>query len=180
MKKSTVILLWGGGTGVVSVIFSQILYSIGQENSGLRWFNLLILFLGVFIGTMQYRDKANGGYLSFGQGFKAGFFMAGIITILSTIAMMVDLQLHPEIIDKMLSQSRDNMINKGMSEDQIETALKYTKMFTTPFMMVLWTLVGGAFFSAILSLITAGLCTRNKPIFDDTNETPVSTDAPQV
>lgn len=179
MKKSTVIILWGLITGVASVIFSQILYSTGQENSGLRWFNMLIMFIGIFVGTMQYRDKANGGYLTFGQGFKAAFFISLIITLVSTIAMIVDLQLHPEIIDKILTQSRDNMINKGMSDEQIETGLKYTKMFTTPFMLVLWTIVGGLFFSAILSLISAGLCSRNKPIFDNTNETSAA-DTPQA
>lgn len=179
MKKSTVIILWGIITGVTSIIFSQILYATGQENSGLRWFGMLIMFLGIFIGTMQYRNKANEGYLSFGQGFKAGFFMAIIITILTTIAFMVDFQLHPDMIDKILAQSRDNMINKGYSEEQIETGLRYTKMFTTPFMMVLWGILGGLFMGAILSLITAGLCTRNKPIFDNTNETP-GTDTPQA
>jgi hypothetical protein len=74
MKKSTVILMWGGGTGLASVIFYQILYATGQENSGLRWLNMLILFLGLFIGTMKFRNNANGGYMTFGQGFKTGLF----------------------------------------------------------------------------------------------------------
>lgn len=170
MKKSTTILVWGGGTGLASVIFYQILYATGQENGGVRYFNLLILFLGLFIGTMQFRNKVNGGYLTFGEGFKTGFFMVLIITALATIATIVDLQLHPDFIQKILEQSRDSMINKGMTEDQIEIGLHYTQMWTTPLIITLFTILGSLLGGSIFSLISAGLCTRKKPIFDDANE----------
>jgi len=179
MKKSTVILMWGGLTGVVSVIFYQILYATGQENSGLRWFNLIILFLGLFIGTMQFRNKVNGGYLTFGEGFKTGFLMVLIITLLTVIATTIQLQLHPDFIDKILAQSRDNMINKGMTDEQIEMGMKYTKMFTSAPMIIIFTILGSLFGGAIFSLITAGLCSRRKPLFDEANEMP-SGDVPQA
>ena len=179
MKKSTAILIWGGGTGLTSVIFYQILYATGQENSGLRWFNMLILFLGLFIGTMQFRNKVNGGYLTYGQGYKAGMLMVLVITLLATIATVIDLQLHPDFIDKIISQARDNMINKGMSEDQIEMSLKYTRMFTTTPMLIIFTILGSLFGGAIFCLITAGLCTRKKPIFDDANDVSAN-DMPQA
>lgn len=174
MKKSTVILMWGGATGLASVIFYQILYATGQENSGLRWINVLIVFMGLFIGTKIYRDKANGGYLTFGEGYKAGFLMVLIGTVLSLIATIIDLQLHPDFIDKIIAQSRDGMINKGMSEDQIEMSLKYVRMWTTTPMIILFTILGSLVFGAIISLITAGINTKKKPIFDDTNEVPAN------
>jgi len=179
MKKSTAIILWGVITGVVSIIFSQILYATGQDNSGLKWFSMLILFLGIFIGTMQYRNKANEGYLTFGQGFKAGFLMAIIITVLTTIAMLVDLQIHPEMIDKILELKQTDMVNQGLPQDQIDMRMHYVRLFTTPIVMSILFIFFELLFGAILSLITAGLCTRNKPIFDNTNETP-GTDTPQA
>ena len=170
MKKSTVILMWGGGTGIISVIFYQILYATAQENSPLRWLNLLILFLGLFIGTMQFRNKVNGGYLSFGEGFKTGFLTVLLITAITLIATIIDMEfLHPDFIDKILAQSRDSM-NKGMTEDQIEIGMHYTKMWTTPLMIILFTIIGSIIGGAIFSLITAALCTRKKPIFDDADE----------
>ena len=179
MKKSTVILMWGGATGLTSVIFYQILYATGQEDSGLRWINILIVFLGLFIGTMKVRDKANGGYLTFGEGYKAGFLMVLIGTLLTLIATVIDLQLHPDFIDKIIAKSRDGMINKGMTEDQIEISLKYVRMWTTTPLIILFTVIGSVFFGAIISLITAGICTRKKPIFDDANEVSVN-DIPQA
>jgi len=172
MKKSTVILIWGGITGIASAIFYQILYATGQEDSQLRWLNILIIFLGLFIGTRQFRDKANEGYLTFGQGFKTGFFMVLIITLIGVIATIVDLQLHSDFVDKIVEKSKDSMINKGMSEDQIEMSLKYVKMWTTPAMIILFVIVGSLISGAILSLITAGISTKAKPIFDDAGGAP--------
>ena len=135
----------------------------------IRWFNVLISFLGLFIGTMQYRDKANEGYLTFGQGFKAGFLMTLINVGVAIIATLVDLQMHPDMIDKILAKAKNDMINKGMTDDQITMRMHYTQMWTTPAMMVVYVVFFGLLFGAILSLITGGLCAKKKPIFDDAN-----------
>ena len=172
MKKSTLILMWGAITGVASTLFYQILFATGQEDSGLRWLNMLILFLGLFIGTIQVRNKANGGYLTFGEGFKTGFLMVLIITVITTIATIIHLQLHPDYIDKIIEQARVNMINKGTPEEQIDLSMKYVRMWTTPTMILVFTVLGSLLGGAVFSLITAGLNTKKKPIFDDTNEVP--------
>ncbi len=172
MKKSTVIWLWGGATGVVSVIFYQLLYATSQEDSQLRWFNVLIMFLGLFIGTMMYRNKANGGYLTFGEGFKAAFLMTLILAVIMVIATALDFVLHPDMIDKMLEKAKNDMINQGRTDEQIEVGMHYVKMFSTIPMIILFVLIGELFFGAILSLISAGLCTRKKPMFDEVNEVP--------
>jgi hypothetical protein len=172
MKKSNVILMWGAITGIALVIFFQILKATGQDDSGLKWFNVLIMFLGLFVGTMQVRDKANGGYISYGGGYKADFLMVLIITLLAVISTIVDLQIHPDFVDKILESARTNMINKGYDDQQIEISMHYTKMMTTPVWLVTWVVIFDLLFGAILCLITAGLCTKKKPIFDDLNEVP--------
>ena len=172
MKKSTLILIWGAITGVASTLFYQILFATGQEDSGLRWFNLLILFLGLFIGTMYVRNKTNEGYFTFGQGFKTGFLMVLLITLIAVIGTIVRIQMHPDFIDKILEQAKTNMINNGNSDEQIEMGMKITREWTTPTMIVLFTVLGSLFGGAIFSLITAGLCTRKRPIFDDAEEVP--------
>jgi hypothetical protein len=174
MKKSTVILMWGLITGIVSAIFFQILKATGQDDSGLRWINVLIMFSGLFVGTMQYRDKANGGYLTFGEGFKAGFFMVLIVTLLAITATLVDMQMHPDFIDKVLDQARTNMINKGLPADQIDISMEYVKKFTTPVWIVASVVILELFFGAILSLITAAISIKKKPMFEDANEMPTN------
>jgi hypothetical protein len=174
MKKSTAILMWGAITGIILVIFYQILKVTGQEDSGFKWLNVVIMFLGLYIGTMQYRDKANGGYLTYGQGYKAGILMVLILTVFAIISTIVDLQIHPDFVDKIVEQAKTNMINKGYDEKQIEISLYYTRKFTTPTWIVIWVVIFDVFFGAILSLITAGICVKKKPIFDDVTELPIN------
>jgi hypothetical protein len=172
MKKSTVILMWGAITGIALIIFYQILKATGQENSGFKWVNVLIMFGGLFMGTMQYRDKANGGYLTYGQGYKAGILMVLILTLFAIVSTIIDLQMHPDFVEKILDQARTNMINKGLPADQIEISMHYTQMFTTPTWIVIWVILFDVFFGAILSLITAAISMRKKPIFDDAEQMP--------
>ena len=170
MKKSTIILTWGMGTSIISIIYSQILYAMGMENSGLREISFLIIFFGLFIGTLMVRNKVNGGYLTYGEGFKAGFLMSLIITILGIIALSVDLQIHKDMIDRIIEARQIDMINSGVPPDQLEMRMNFVRHITTP----KWMIIGGFVFflvlNTIFSLVTAGLCTRKKPIFDDTEE----------
>lgn len=179
MKKSTFILIWGGATGIAMIIFSQILYAAGAENSGIKSFGMLIFFLGLFLGILQFRKKANGGYLTFGEGFKTGFLMCLIITLLATIAIIINLQVYPDIIDKIRTAKLNGMINAGFSQADIQMRMPYIKMFTTPLAIVIFAIIGNLIGGTVFSLISAGLLARKKPIFDDTNEMP-SNDIPQA
>ncbi len=149
-----------------------------MENSGLRWISVLLMFSGILFGTLQLRKKVNGGYLTYGQGFSAGFFMVLIITVVAVIATSIDIQLHPDYI-KCLKQSRINMINKGYTDQQIEMSMHYAQKFSTPGWIAFWILLFDLFFGTIISLITAGIATKKKPIFDET-DTAQSNDIPQV
>jgi hypothetical protein len=132
MKKSNVILMWGVGTSIISIIYSQILYAIKMENTGLREFGFLIIFVGLFIGTYMVRSKANGGYLTYGEGFKAGFMMSLIITILGVISLSIDLQIHKDMVDRIIEARQVDMINGGVPADQLEMRMDFVRRFTTP------------------------------------------------
>jgi len=178
MKKSNVILLYGGLTAIASSIFYQVLSLSSDPNSGLRYFSYLILFLGLFVGLLQYR-KANGGYLKFGQGYGAAMLMTLIISVIAVVNFFIILKVQPDYIDKVMALAEQNMINKGMSQDQIDIGMKYAKMFTTPAALYFFCFIGSIFGGAILGLIAAGLTTKSKPMFEEANEIP-SNDTPQA
>ncbi len=178
MKKSTVILIWGGITAIVSTAFSQILYATGQDESPLKWINTALVFLGLLIGTFQVRSKSNGGYITYGEGFMAGFLMTCINTVVAVIATIVGLQIHPDMIDKIRERGLTDMINKGYDEKQIEMGKHMMETFTTPVAIVIEVIIITLFFGSLFSLITAAICNKKKPIFDDSDTTASNT--PQV
>jgi len=171
MKKSNVILIWGVGTAVVTAIFSQVLSISDNPNSGVRYFAYLILFGGLFVGLLQYR-KANGGYLKFGEGFGAAMLMTLIVAFISVISLFIVLKSQPGYIDKILTLAQQNMVNKGFTQDQIDTNMKYARIFTTPRMLYIFSFIGSLIGGAIFSLIAAGLASKQKPIFEDADEMP--------
>lgn len=168
MKKSTVIIIWGVITSLASILYGIFLNMQGLSLSGWHYINLLIVFMGFFVGTYQYREKANGGYLTYGQGYVAGLMFTAIITVLSVISLLITLKIEPDLGDKLLNQLQIQLVNKGLTEEQINMVMKmYSKSFT-PAGMITYSIIGNIFIGTILSLITAGLNTKKKPIFDDT------------
>jgi Protein of unknown function (DUF4199) len=172
MKKSTIILMWGAITGVANSLFYQFRNIADNPTTSLRYISYLIMFAGLLVGTLQYR-KANGGYLSFGEGYKAGILMTLIIAVISTISLAIFLQTHPGFMDKILAQTQAMYVNKGMSSDQIETAMSYARKFTSPAVMTLFGFIGGILTGAIVSLLSAGISIRKKPLIDEDNNAPI-------
>ena len=65
--------------------------------------------------------------------------------------------IYPGYANEILEKARESIMNSGreMSEDQIDTALQYTRKFTTPIMMAIMSVVTYTIFSAIIGLILA-------------------------
>jgi hypothetical protein len=171
MKKSTVIIMWGVITGVVDCVFYQFLNMSDNMNSSLRYISWVLIFAGLLVGTLQYR-KANDGYASFGEGYKAGILMTLIISVIATLGFVIFLQMHPDFMQKMMDQQRIAMVNRGMTSDQIDKAMGYAKMFTSPGVMIVFSILGCILTGAIMSLLSSGIAARNKPLIEDDN-TPI-------
>ncbi len=169
MKKSSVILMWGVITALASIAYYWMTNISGVPNKSMQWIGYIIFFGGLLVGTLQYRNKANGGYVSFGEAYKVGILMTLIITVLGTINFLIFLQMHPDFPAKILEQSRVDMVNRGMTTDQIDMGLKYASKFMTPQMMIIFGLFGQIIGGAILSLLSAGISTKKKPLIDDDN-----------
>jgi hypothetical protein len=127
-------------------------------NSWYQWVGLVILLVGIIMVVRERRNKDLGGFINFGQAFSVGFIfsmLSGVIGILGNLLMtqVIATDMMPEI----LKYTEQKMVDKGMSDDQIAIAMKYTEMFTTPLMQAIIGIVFTAIFGAILSLIIAAV-----------------------
>jgi len=61
------------------------------------------------------------------------------------------------------------LLAKGMSEDQVEMAISMSKKWMTPGLMFIGGILSFAFWSALISLITAAVLKKNPSPFTENN-----------
>jgi hypothetical protein len=170
MKKSTVIIMWGLITSLVSALFFEFLVVIGQATGALQYLSFLILFAGLFLGMKQYRDKANGGYASFGELYKSGIFMSFVMVPIGIIDRFLVKAFHPQYMQDVMDAAQAKMINKGYPDQQIEMSLKITRWFSfSPAGIIISGILGSIIIVLIMGLITAGLLSKVKPFMEEDN-----------
>ncbi|MCX7987128.1 MAG: DUF4199 domain-containing protein [Bacteroidales bacterium] len=158
-------------TGLILVAYTLLLYITGQlMNKGLGYISLVILAACLYIFTKQYRDKINGGTLTYGQGFSVGVLTGIFAGILSAFfSLILYMYIDPSLVDKQLSIAEQDMLSRGMSEEQVEMAINMTKKWMTPGMMFLSGILSMAFLSALISLITAAILKKNPSPFEQSS-----------
>ncbi|HTA83518.1 MAG TPA: DUF4199 domain-containing protein [Bacteroidia bacterium] len=169
MKKSSVILMWGVITSIIMSAYSFAINAAGSTNKTLSYITFVIMFVGLLIGMRQFRDKVNGGYASFGELYKVGILMVLIIAVFSTLYFFIYLQVNPGFIDRIREQAQADMVNKGMTPEQMEMGVKMMDKFTSPTAMVIFGLLGNLFFGAIVGLLAAGISSKAKPFTEGDN-----------
>ena len=161
--------------GIVSVVVGVIQYVTGTYDlSGqgdARWVSmivgLVITVVFVIMAIKKYK-KEGDGYLNFGEGFRLSFLTI-IYSILISLVWLVLYMfvLEPDYQEQIIEASYERFEQQGIDPDspQAEIGLEWTEKMTTPLFMLLWTVVNGAIFGAILSLIFAAFTKNNRPEF---------------
>jgi hypothetical protein len=149
---------------IIMTLYSSILLVMGVHEGPLSWVSWVILICGIFYGTKRYRDGECKGYISYGTALKSSILIVLIAAVFLSLFILIYSSVEPSFQQTILDNTRQKMEEKGgMSDEQIEMSLKYTKMFTTPVMMGIWTLVMYMLFGLILSLIIAAIVKKDNP-----------------
>ena len=146
-------------TALAMFIFSIILYITNLYlNQSLSWISYLIMLAGLVFAVKDRRDKDLGGFISFGEAFKTGFLFCIITGAVGAVFSVIMMNfIAPDMIGEILKKAENDMIAKGLPDEQIKIAMEWTRKFTTPLMIAIWSIVGSAVFGAILSLIVAAI-----------------------
>ena len=129
MKKN--ILIYGiiGGIVVsVLMLFSvNYLSSLVDYDTSLviGYASMLIAFSLVFVGIRNYRDKYNGGVITFGKAFKIGIMIVLIASTLYVVAWLIDYYFFiPDYMEKYSAHTLDELKANGASQREIDEQTK--------------------------------------------------------
>jgi hypothetical protein len=157
-KRSQIKLAMNFGAiyGLSSVAVFLVFYFIGTDiQSKLpQWISYLLLVLLIVTGIKSYRDEDLGGYISYGKSLGTGTLIAlfgGVITGFFTLIFFN--YIAPDMVQRILDETQKNMMEQGMSDEQVEMAISYSRKFMTPIWLFVFSVLGSAFMGFIFSLI---------------------------
>ena len=129
MKK--IILTYGLIAGLITMTFmvvATLIWKEGQysnESMIIGFAGMFIAFIFVFLGIKNYRDKHNGGVISFGDAFKIGFCIALIASCIYTLVWMIEFHfLMPDFMEKFADKAIADYKASGLSATELSVKIK--------------------------------------------------------
>ena len=126
MKKN--IIVYGVIAGIVVSVL-MLISSNTLTNYDVSLFvgyaSMLIAFSIVFVGIRNYRNKYNGGVISFGKAFKIGLFMVLIASTIYVVAWLKDYFFFiPDFLEKYSVHMLEKLKASGASQMEIDKQTK--------------------------------------------------------
>jgi hypothetical protein len=127
-----------------------------------------LLAVLIYSGSVKYRDEHSGGFLSYGRAVWLGFLISFICGAFISFFMYLFLSfVDPETIVKALEEAESNMIDQGLTDEQIEVGMSYARRFTTPGMIMIITIFGYVIVGTIISLLTSYFVKKDNESFEN-------------
>ncbi len=175
MKKNILIHGLISGT-IVSVLmlvsmsyFSHCEGSVDMGTSMLIGYaSMLLAFALVFVGIRNYRDKYNGGVISFGKAFKIGALIMLIASTMYALAWLVDfLYFVPDFMDKYITFTLEELKAGGASAEEVSKQAaemeEFAELYKNPIVNILFTYMEIVPIGLLVTLISALILKRKYP-----------------
>ena len=131
---------------------------------------MVVAFSFIFVGIKNYRDKQNGGIITFGKGFLIGFLISLIASTLYVITWGVEFHFFmPDFMDKYSSMQVKQIHASGISGAALEKALKSIESANdnynhNPFFFAMYTYMEILPVGILITLISALILRRKSPV----------------
>lgn len=162
-------MTYGVYLGLISIVFTLIAYVAGIVGENYTsWISLVISIAFVSWALINFRDKQNGGFLTYKQGVGLGFMTFLIGGILSSVFTYILFAIiDPGLVEQIVQKSLEEALQKSPEiEANIDMVEKWTRMFVNPAAMAIMGVVMSAIGGIIISLILAAIFKKEQSIFE--------------
>ncbi|MFV0249008.1 MAG: DUF4199 domain-containing protein [Tenacibaculum sp.] len=161
------ILNYGLILGTLSILLHLIQYALGQHidphwSSNLLSVVLVVLF--IIYGIKKYKQQ-NNYTLTWGQSLKVGVGIAVFSAFIYSVYFIVFTSyIEPNFYEQLIELQSEKMIDKGLTDEQIEMTMKMTKKFVSPYLSVAFGIISFAVLGFITSAITGAVLKTPKTL----------------
>ncbi|MES2748035.1 MAG: DUF4199 domain-containing protein [Bacteroidota bacterium] len=173
MKKT--IITYGLIAGLICMSFMIVSTLVwrGTDNANqsmiIGFAGMLIAFIFIFVGIKNYRDKQNGGIISFGAAFKIGFFIALIASSIYTLVWLIEFHFFmPDFMEKFADKEIQGYKSSGLSATELSAKITEIETmrenYKNPLLRICYTLMEILPIGIVVSLISALILKRNPKV----------------
>ena len=151
------------------------LYHKNGDFEGGMWFcyaSMLLAFSLIFVAIIRFRDKYNGGAVSFGKAFRIGLYITLIASTIYVVTWLIDYYVFiPDFAEKYAEAAINKLKAAGATATEIASTTKqmdsFKEMYKNPVMVILFTYLEILPVGLLLSLVAALILKRTpKPVIE--------------
>jgi len=149
---------------VIGIAYFLILNTMGVDlTQGFwSWFRYCITIAIIIFAHKYYKDNGDG-FMAYGQGIGISFWIGAVSAVIGSIFTYVYVKfIDASFIELMKEKQLEGFQARGMSEEQIDQAMKFSGMFMTPEAILGFGLVFGLLGTVIIGLLVT-IFTQKKP-----------------
>jgi hypothetical protein len=158
--------------GVISIVLGLVYYLLGwmdPQSMGSKFtsiFSFAITIAVLVMAIRHHRDSLQGGYIAFGKCVGIGLWVGLIAGIIGLVWSLVFFNfIVPDYFVSMKDMLVDTYEAQGLSDEQIEMAMKYVGWMMSPTSMAIMALIGSIFTALIFSLIVGAFMKKDPPTY---------------
>ncbi len=170
-------LNYGAMLGLVLIIMHVVSYLLGvnsMESKPYQYLGYAVLIAALVYAIKVYRDRELGGAITYGQAVGTGFLVGLFGGIIAAVYMYSFISfVDNSMLEQIVAQTEQQMIDQGLSDEQMEASLEMTKKFVAnPVMIFIIGVLTYAVMSIVFSLIIAIFMKKEgNTFFTDTEDT---------
>jgi len=165
-NSSKVATKWAVIYVLTSIVITYLFQFLNvDQTSGVKFLGYIPFIAFLFLAQKEYRDQLNG-FMTFGQGFSAGFRYAVVAGLILAVFIYIYLTfLSPQILEQSIASQQDKFKEQNMTPEQIEKANEIGRKYG-PIIGAFGAAIGSAVIGAILALIGAAIFKRERTLSD--------------
>lgn len=163
-------LNYGLYAGAALVLLSLIYYILNVHMvQWLSYINYVFLIVAIVFATIKYRDKINGGFITYGQGVAIGAIIGITVGIILAIYLWIYFSyINVNGIREIIDMTEQKFLESGLSDEMVDQQLAMSSNFLKMPILNLFSLLGMAFWGTVFSLITSIFLKKNDDSFNAT------------
>ncbi|MBT3207654.1 MAG: DUF4199 domain-containing protein [Bacteroidetes bacterium] len=145
----------GAILGLVLICYSIVLYMLDMNlNPKMQYLSYAVIAATLYLTMKSYRDNYQKGFITYSKALGTGTLISFFASILNAFYVYIfHTVIDTEAIQKMKDMQIEELLNNGMSEDDVEMIISTSQVWMTPLVFTITTIIGVTFIGFILSLL---------------------------